>query len=338
MQLNFLTLDAASSLFNFMGGGETQQVGKAASLGAETTHRNVVTADLQQVEKMISDGKIKDSIDALLTLLEKEPNNQRYNSLLGTLFMTANKPALAEEFLVSAVELSEWKDATAISNMALYFRGKREVDSSIKVLNRGLTAMGNIDPLGILSSGLGESYLLLQNFPVAGDWFLKSALANPKSVDTWIKASTITFPEAGRDLQFASNVLSQAMGHHPESSPLVFHVGLLMHYKGSMSEAITLYKEAIRLDVNNSDAVSALATALHSTGDLQLAADVYEVAHKRMPNNVQLLSNYATLMVSMQKTEEALPLINKAFEIDPTHPDVVKLQQYMPASPVNTAM
>jgi hypothetical protein len=63
--------------------------------------------------------------------------------------------------------------------------------------------MGNKDSSGLIPYIEGTFKLDKQEFALAADWYLSSALLQESNIDAWIAASTMLFPQDGKDYNFA---------------------------------------------------------------------------------------------------------------------------------------
>ena len=69
-----------------------------------------------------------------------------------------------------------------------------------------------------------------------------------------------------------------------------------MHLTERIASAVPLYEEVLRSQPTQYNAVSALATAVHSLGDFQQALNLYAIAEEKDAGNVIMLANYAILL------------------------------------------
>lgn len=72
-------------------------------------------------------------------------------------------------------------------------------------------------------------------------------------------------------------------------------LGIVAHYTGDYVEAITLYKSALTLDANNTEALYHLGVSYQHVGSVQRSADCYHAAIAVSPMHVKSILNYAAL-------------------------------------------
>lgn len=305
-------------------------------------------------------GKIEASVDALLQVISVIPDHIEANKLLGFILLTMQKYEDAERFLYTAVDASKWTDSDAVANLAQVLIRTNASEWAIKALARGMEAVKGVDISGALSQSFGDAYLSVGNYTQAADWYLHAALKKPLIVQRWIRASTLRFPQLGQDIKFAENVLLQGYSLNPASPDIVFYLGVTMHKKGQLNEAVLFYNEAIRMMssdallvgvvdkdkekaaaavsdpesivVAHRDAHAALATALHalaldSDRDralYQSALDTYIKAEQLNPTNEVLLANFALFLKEIGRGDEGTMLSQRAHAINPNHPDVMR--------------
>ena len=307
-------------------------------------------------------GKIEASVDALLQVIGVIPDHIEANKLLGFILLTMQKYEDAERFLYTAVDASKWTDSDAVANLAQVLIRTNASEWAIKALARGMEAVKGVDISGTLSQSFGDAYLSVGNYTQAADWYLHAALKKPLIVQRWIRASTLRFPQLGQDIKFAENVLLQGYSSNPASPDIVFYLGVTMHKKGQLNEAVLFYTEAIRMMssdallvgvidkekssssaavvsdppesivVAHRDAHAALATALHAlaldsdrdTALYQSALDTYIKAEQLNPTNEVLLANFALFLKEIGRGDESTKLSLRAHAINPNHPDVMR--------------
>lgn len=281
---------------------------------------------LEFSKELIRNGQIVESIDNLLSIYDNNPSHQECNSLLGGVLMTVQQETLAEEFLYSAVQLSNWTDAISVANLAESLRQNDKGDLGLKVLIRGFNAINSTDKTGVLSRSIGNIHYFEKNYSLAADWFLNAVLSHPfGGADDWLKASTMAFPPSAQDLKFAENVLLQAIIALPQSSSLFYYLGLVMQLTDREEQSIVFYHEALRLDENNYPAISSLATAYHALGQFENAFRAYNVALNVDSGNVIMLVNFGKLLHMNGQTNDCVEMARKAMEVDASNIEVQQL-------------
>jgi tetratricopeptide (TPR) repeat protein len=330
---------ARNMVKNMFGGGGAGTVA-AAPAGVAAAAVALSAADvrtrLDRVTQLVASGDVNTAIDDLLYIHERNTNDAETQALLGALLLAVQQFDLAEDFLFSACELSQWTDPAIISNLAIALREKGDLDMGLKILSKGLESASQADTTGILSVSIGDMQLASNNYSAAADWYLLACFKQPNNIDMWVKASTVSFPVSGRDAKFAENVLLRALDFNKDDADILYHLGLNMHLSDRLLEAIVFYRESYRLRPEKTATLSALATALHATGELAEALPLYQAAVAADDTNVVLLSNFALLLNGLQQPQEGIKYSGRALELDPSSADAVRAHsECLAAMPVS---
>jgi len=298
--------------------------GDASKEASSLISEDVIERMISESKNMLMEGKVEESVDHLLPIFKTRPDHTESNALVGAILLSVQKFDLAEQFLYSAVNTSQWKNSAAVSNLAQVFMHTDAVPLAIQTLQRGMDAIGKDDKTGTLSLCFGDIAYFVGNYSEAAEWYLAAALKRRGSVDIWIKASTVRFPTHARNYKLAENVLMQALDLNRDSSEVLFHLGLAMHGTGRITEAITFYQEALRMGSNNADIAPTLATALHSMERFGEALEFYVRAESTQSENPVFLSNYAMLLNSIGRKADGKNMAMRALAIDASNPDAVR--------------
>lgn len=302
-------------------------------IAADGQHRVFIDKTMREVKERIGSGNLWDASNLLLSVLEVDHENLEANSLIGACYLALSRPDLSEGFLYTAVSLSKWSDIVSVANLAESLRLNKDLVLASQVAVKGFNGAEAKDKSGHLQYVLGSIYHDIGNFKASAEWFLASAmmLQHPQaaatvpatatsSIDAWLRASTLQFPVAGRDYVFAENVLAEALKDNQDNSIITYYLGLVFHHTNRLTEAILFYKQALRLDPNNYDALSTLATAYHSQGNIQDALNTYQLAEARFPNNAILLANFALCLNGVGgNAQAAVTLATRSLSQDPSN-------------------
>ncbi|KAJ1426281.1 hypothetical protein B484DRAFT_431858 [Ochromonadaceae sp. CCMP2298] len=314
-------LSGLSSRIFGMFGGVKQPVKEVVPLAPSMTDLQIQQT-ITAAQDLLIAGQVEQAVDTLLPIVSFKPDHQESNAMIGAVLLGLQQYDVAEQFLYSAANASSWTDGASVSNLAQCFLATDAADLASKTLLKGLEAggTGNADPTGALSLGMGDVAFSQRQYTAAADWYLAAALKRPLRVDVWVKASTLRFPQEGRDLKFAENVLMQGLASNRESASLVFHMGLCCQLADRLSQAV-------RMDPADSEAVAALATAYHSNNQMAEALPLYQKAALLQPENVVLLSNFAMLLNALGNRSEGLQLAMRAADLDSSSPDALRAVQ-----------
>lgn len=136
--------------------------------------------------------------------------------------------------------------------------------------------------------------------------------------------------KAGR-YQDALNLYQSVLQKNPNDAGIHFNIAAALQQLNRIDEAITEYKNAVRLDDKNdeykkyletaydkkADPLIAAGVAAHKAKDYNKAIDLYQQAIAIRPKNVQLYYNIASAYYSLQQYPQARSQYSKALEIDP---------------------
>jgi tetratricopeptide (TPR) repeat protein len=283
---------------------------------------------IEEGNLLIGKGDYNSAVNKFITLLDSNPFDIAINVAVGLLFLNPlQRSDLAENFLYTAVRLSNWTDINAISNLATCLRLNNDTELGEKVALKGLDNLKGKDESGTISNALGFIKADMKDYVTASDWFLASALLQPQNIAYWLRASTMLFPPEGRDLKFAENVLLQGIESNPNNAQLLYQLGVVTHTTNDIENAIPLYEAALTIDPSLEKVKSTLATAYHAIRRFEDAELLYQQAIIHEPSNVILLANYALLLcVELTRVDDGLRFVSNAKEIDPYHSDVVRAE------------
>ena len=248
---------------------------------------------------------------------------------MGVSLVSLNQSVSAVSYLYKAVESTEWQDLTSIYYLAESYKKQSEYDIAEKITMSGLSRCENkVDKSGTLAFMLGSIYEARLNYSQAADWYLMSASQQVNNTALWLRASTLEFPIEYQDSQFAQNVLAEGFKLNPLSLDIMFQLGTLLQQNKKTEEAIMLYETLLAAYTTLSDEMQSrpdhdyteligavygnLATAFHTTGQLNRAQEYYEKAvtdinHKNA--NEILVANYAILLCSLLQSSKAIDIL-----------------------------
>lgn len=297
---------------------------------------------------LLKEGKAKDALNPLMTILESDPNDEESNMLVGTTLLNELKrPDLAESFLYKAVSTSKFRNLIAISNLSLSLIKNNDIELASKVAMEGLRVnsdnKGQYDEMttqDVLGQIMGLINTEKKDYVLAAEWYFTAASSgskrskvedtNANNENVWLKASTLQFPPEQFNPMIAKSTLLEAIKFHPTNAKLVYNLGLAHHYNNEIDLAIQFYQSALELDkeFNKStiikEAWGTLGTALFAQNKLQQAHDAFEQAYTMTPNNHVMLSNWAKLLCAVGHHNEGRLLVDRALKIDSISKDVLE--------------
>ena len=106
----------------------------------------------------------------------------------------------------------------------------------------------------------------------------------------------------------------------PQAPILHSGMGLFLFEQGKSDEAISHYKEALKLNPLDSETNNNMAIALAEKGQLDEAIAYYNKAIAARANNPSLYSNLGNAFAKQGKLEQAIEQYNKALQLRPRYP------------------
>ena len=125
--------------------------------------------------------------------------------------------------------------------------------------------------------------------------------------------------QARGDAAGAATAFEVALRQRPEDFGTWFGYGMLLRKLGRERDAESALARAASIDPANSDAHAALFDLLHLRGDLAAAVLHLEAVLKQQPDWVDALHNYGTVLMRMQRLEEAEAAFRRVIDLDPHH-------------------
>jgi tetratricopeptide (TPR) repeat protein len=119
------------------------------------------------------------------------------------------------------------------------------------------------------------------------------------------------------NLDKALAIYSEANMQEPNSSETLFKMGYVLSLQDRDDEAIEYYKDALKLDSNNTYIHQALASAYRKTKEFASARMYLNSSLSIDDSNPITYYNYGNLLVDMKHYDEAKEMYEKALELDP---------------------
>lgn len=118
------------------------------------------------------------------------------------------------------------------------------------------------------------------------------------------------------DFQRALAIYSEANYKVPNNKEILFKMGYALAQQERYDEAISYYKDALKLDQENSALHQALASVYRKTNEFASARNHLDAALAIDANNPITYYNYGNLLVDMKHIDEAKEMYKKAIELD----------------------
>lgn len=232
-------------------------------------------------------------------------------------------------------------DSDALFNLAVLYQDvQNEINTAEEMLQRAveaepkmLSAWMRLARVHLLRRsetnmyGAQDEELIKQRDASAEDCLRKAMALAPANADVLTGLGSILWHFKG-DADGAQEVFSRAAQCNPlASAPFSAYAAFLDEAKQDTSGAHVLYKRAAQLAPDDDGILWELATFLHhSAANLTAAEQVYSALLARAPGDAAVVSQYAELLVSTNRSSAAHTLYKRVLGLAPDNPDL--LHQY----------
>jgi putative PEP-CTERM system TPR-repeat lipoprotein len=115
--------------------------------------------------------------------------------------------------------------------------------------------------------------------------------------------------------------LAAAEERFPNSETLLTNLAILQQQSDNTDAAAQTYAKLVDVAPNNVVALNNLAWIYHEQND-DRATELAERAYKLSPNNAAVVDTYGWILFKAGKTEESLPILEKAHELQPDSQEI----------------
>lgn len=168
---------------------------------------------------------------------------------------------------------------------------------------------------------LGDLYLASGETDKGLQIYQHTLEIDPAKRETYFKMAGIYADR--KDLDSAEAMIQKGIKTGPPSALAFFYLGRLRLEKGDVSEGLSYFEKALALDPYFEAAHLAIATVFERQKKPQAAIDVYRhVIHRINPRNHQAITRLVQLLVRKKSFDEALDLLERLKENDPSNLDI----------------
>lgn len=192
---------------------------------------------------------------------------------------------------------------------------------------------------------IGDLYFSVQQYPAAERWYRRAHTLDPEQYNRLARSVAVqgrvaeaiqlcvdaaatdasalsatalatllvqAYPDV-KEVEEAESVLTQALAQHGDNLQLLFSVANLRVMQQRLDEACRLYRHVVELDPHNIEALNNLAMALaEQPGQPTEALAYVERAIQLAGPQPNLLDTKGTILLALDKVEEAIPLLSAA--------------------------
>jgi len=141
-------------------------------------------------------------------------------------------------------------------------------------------------------------------------------------------AIAIQHHQAGR-LQAAEQIYRQIVKVDPNQADAIHLLGVIAYQAGNLDEAVASYRRALELKPDHAKAHNNLGVAFTRQGKLDEAVACYRRALELKPDNAEAYSNMGAAFTEQGSLDEAVACCHRALELKPDYAEVHSNRLYM---------
>ncbi|MDM3871532.1 tetratricopeptide repeat protein [Porticoccus sp. W117] len=267
-----------------------------------------------QLSKQWADKDVDRSRAELVSLVEQFPDDQRLVNALAMFNITKKLYQEAQPLFEQLLDSAEYKDNAHYQLGRIDEQAERHDDA---IAHYRQVAAGNR-----YSNAVSAQIRLL----AANDrddelnQLVEELLAlNPKeSAGIYQEIASVLASNQFNDRALA--LLNSALQKHPENGELLYSRSMLYEQQGDSPSSHKDLRAMIALQPDSADALNALGYSLSNSddpADYQEAHQLVSKALKLDPENPAILDSMGWALFRLQRLEEALPYLRRAFELYP---------------------
>lgn len=254
--------------------------------------------------------------------LINNPTDNQFLVNMGLLYLKIHKLDKAEKVLKKAYH-NDSKNVDAIAGLGQLAALKGQKDVALKFYQTALDI--NAENLLVLSY-LAEFWIQEKQFSKASDLYKKILEIDPHA--GWAKIALedtkyapillkITENEQSKDYSQAEALYLQLIEEAPLRAEYYIKLGGLYIDLKRYSDAIVLYKKALKILPQSDEIRNALGFAYLAKGDLNVGKKQFEIVLKKDPRNAEAIAGLGRFKEINNQTSDAVLLYQKALKEDP---------------------
>lgn len=299
---------------------------------------------MQLASQHQSAGRLQQSEQLLLQILQANPNHAHAMHLLGVVAYQAGKADLALELIVKAIAV-ESDVALFHSNLAEMLRQQGRVQESIKYGQQAVeiepsmaSAHGNLgialydakdydaaevahlkaldlSPTMLQSlNNLGSIERARKNLKLAAEWYQKALNVNADYIESLSNLGAVLVEDDDADAAIAP--LERALQLQPNYPEALCNLGLSRLKQERINDAVALLQRSLQIRPDYPEALIGMARAMHELDRPEEAESYLWQATEKSPENADAWCQLAGACIEQGKIEQAEDAYNKALAID----------------------
>ena len=265
------------------------------------------------------------ALPLLKSVVQESPNSRVFQIVLGTCSVKAGDPAAALEAFQAMVRIDR-KDPQAYGLLAQtlvrlerWDEAREHFELALKLDDR------NADihfTYAELLQRLGRTDDAVRHFEKALELFPTFAAARV-SLAHALKQKGRT-EEARRHLEQAIVELQQEIDRKPRDADLHFQLAMVYVQTERTSEAVTQFRETLRLKPTHGEALLDLGVELGGQGEIKEAEEVLRQATAKAEVAADAYYALSTLLSKQRRNLEAVKMCEKSIELKPANPSAIQ--------------
>lgn len=264
--------------------------------------------ELQQSILNHQNGNLEEAEKGYLELIKDNPDDEKLNFLLGTLYLQGGKPDVSSVFLGKSISKNP-TDVKAINNLGLAYQSMGKYKDAIKLFISALKIDKNY-----LSAytNLGICYQLEGDYEKAVEALRTSLTINENDSETLYNLGAVLHNQ-GNSAEALENY-EKAVEINPNYIEALYNIALIYIDKKEYENAKNNLEKAFNILPDNFDVLFNLGFVNEQLNDLESAEKLYNSAKTLKPNSHELNFNLANIYKAQKKWEKAEVLYKEAYD------------------------
>ena len=315
--------------------------------GTKVQQQPKTSANFQQAELLIQQGRIDEARVNIEQELQKNPSSVEGYNLLGIVYSNGKDYVKALEAFQSALKFSPHSTKTR-NNLGNVYVALRKIDLAEKEFRTVL----RLDPvnqdgnynLAVLLMAKGSPAEAIQHFErvhprnLATSFNLIRAYLESKRTADALKMATELSTQNKSDVQVQFSLgillasekqyksaqleLEKADALQPGTFEIIYNLGQAYLRNGENPEAELALSRALKLKPESAETLYLLAQAYSNESRPLDALDLLVRAHKIAPENTDVIYLMAQVSISQNYFEDAIPLLESGLQLAPQRSDL----------------
>lgn len=262
-------------------------------------------------EKLVAKGKVEAAIKEYDRLLDDNPNDVNTLNRIGDLWVRITRTDEAVKVFTRIADHYA-KDGFFLKAIAIFKKINKLDPSKLEIYAKLADLYAK---QGLAMEAKGQYQVLADYYQKHGDpenalkTIRKIAELDPNSINVHVKLA---------DLYSQNGKTAEALKEYDR-------VGRMLLKRGMMSEAVQVFRKALKIDPSNIELAESLANTLIEAKDFANAQQILEGAHESNPDNVRLLSLLGKVYIGKGELPAAERMLAEAVAQNPGEASVAEL-------------